>query len=308
MTASWTPSKHFAPIIGRWRIDDDSATYIGPDAKGVPHPFGISVGDTPFRAGRVRVHVRMEQTEVDFAARILLGYRSPNDRYLSVGLGGYSSAYVVAIFEPAVGWVALASLGNPSNLKPGHDYVVAVEIQGQRLRMSLDDISILAMELALPIPLGQLGLFAWGAGPLQFSEFSHALERPRAFVVMQFTDPYHALYKDVIHPVAKTLGFDAFHVGEVSGPGLILQDITRAIVEADVVIADITPANQNVFYELGYSHALRKPTILLAERTKQLPFDVSGYRCLMYDNTIAGKHELEEGLARHLRAIQEGRT
>jgi nucleoside 2-deoxyribosyltransferase len=69
------------------------------------------------------------------------------------------------------------------------------------------------------------------------------------------------------------------------------------------VIADITPINQNVFYELGYSHALNKPTILLAERGKQLPFDVSGYRVLIYDNTIAGKKQLEDGLTKHFEAI-----
>jgi nucleoside 2-deoxyribosyltransferase len=69
------------------------------------------------------------------------------------------------------------------------------------------------------------------------------------------------------------------------------------------VIAEITPVNRNVFYELGYAQALGKPTVLLAERGKQLPFDVSGYRLLMYDNTIAGKRQVEDGLKKHLRAI-----
>ena len=70
-----------------------------------------------------------------------------------------------------------------------------------------------------------------------------------------------------------------------------------------MVIADITPVNQNVFYELGYAHALGKPTILLAERGKEFPFDVRGYRVLMYDNTIAGKGQVMEGLQKHLKAI-----
>jgi nucleoside 2-deoxyribosyltransferase len=70
-----------------------------------------------------------------------------------------------------------------------------------------------------------------------------------------------------------------------------------------MIIAEITPPNQNVFYELGYVHALRKPTILLADRDKQLPFDISGYRCLFYENTIGGKAKVEEGLRKHLDAI-----
>jgi len=55
---------------------------------------------------------------------------------------------------------------------------------------------------------------------------------------------------------------------------------------------------------LGYAHALGKPTILLAERGKgPLPFDISGYRVLFYENTIAGKKQVEEGLRKHLTAI-----
>jgi nucleoside 2-deoxyribosyltransferase len=85
---------------------------------------------------------------------------------------------------------------------------------------------------------------------------------------------------------------------------MILHDIAQGIVDAQIVIAEITPANQNVFYELGYAHALAKPTILLAERGKQpLPFDISGYRVLFYDNTIAGKKQVEDGLKKHLQAI-----
>jgi len=63
-----------------------------------------------------------------------------------------------------------------------------------------------------------------------------------------------------------------------------------------VVIAEITAPNQNAFYELGYARALNKPTILLAEQRRQLPFDVRGYRCLFYENTIGGLHK-------HLKAI-----
>ncbi len=61
--------------------------------------------------------------------------------------------------------------------------------------------------------------------------------------------------------------------------------------------------NQNVFYELGYAHALGKPTILLAEKGKQLPFDVSGYRYLCYENSIGGKRKVDEALRKHLAAI-----
>jgi hypothetical protein len=71
-----------------------------------------------------------------------------------------------------------------------------------------------------------------------------------------------------------------------------------------VIIAEITPANPNVFYELGHSHATEKPAILLAERGRPLPFDVSGFRVIFYDDSIGGKRQVEDELRRHLKAIR----
>lgn len=44
---------------------------------------------------------------------------------------------------------------------------------------------------------------------------------------------------------------------------------------------------------------------MLVDNTKDLPFDMSGYRCLFYENSIGGKRKLEEGLRKHLKAIIE---
>jgi hypothetical protein len=124
------------------------------------------------------------------------------------------------------------------------------------------------------------------------------------FVVMQFTAPYNELYSDAIRPVCERLGLVAVRADEKFGPGVIIKDIERQINEAKVVIADITPANPNVYYEVGYAHALQKPTILIAEGPAQLPFDVSPFRTLFYENSIAGKAKVEAGLRAHLEAIQ----
>jgi hypothetical protein len=97
--------------------------------------------------------------------------------------------------------------------------------------------------------------------------------------------------------------FDPYRADEMSGPGMILSDIITGIQDAAVVIAEITPVNANVFYELGYAHATGKPTILLAEKGMSLPFDVSGFRCIFYDDSIGGKRRVEAELRRHLEAI-----
>ncbi|KKK84342.1 hypothetical protein LCGC14_2784310, partial [marine sediment metagenome] len=63
--------------------------------------------------------------------------------------------------------------------------------------------------------------------------------------------------------------------------------------------------NANVFYELGYAHATGKPTILLADpsEVEQLPFDVSGRRCIFYDDSIGGKPKVDTELRRHLESL-----
>lgn len=61
--------------------------------------------------------------------------------------------------------------------------------------------------------------------------------------------------------------------------------ITDAIASADFVIADVSRENPNVFYELGYAHALRKNTFLLVSKDASLKFpsDLGGMLYLTYD-------------------------
>ena len=107
----------------------------------------------------------------------------------------------------------------------------------------------------------------------------------------------------MIRHEAKRQGFDVLRIDEVNRPGIIFQDIQRKIEDAKVVIAEITAPNQNVYYEVGYAHALNKPTILLAQRGKELPFEVRSYPVIFYDDSIGGKPLLEKTLREHLHAI-----
>jgi hypothetical protein len=252
---------------------------------------------------RVRVELASVLPSDESAARILLGFQSAEERYLSIGIGGYGGAFVLSDFSFPVGWQGLAGAGSSENLMTGKEYDLLVEMRGQQITLKVDGIRVLEAVLKQPLQGGQVGLFAWGNANVTFREALVRKSRGAAFVVMQFSEPYQQLYKQVIQPTARRYGLEAEHVGEVFGPGMILQDVIAGIVNAQVVIAEITPVNQNVFYELGYAHALKKPTILLAERGKQLPFDVSGHRTVFYDNTIAGKGDVEAALAKHLQAI-----
>ncbi len=121
---------------------------------------------------------------------------------------------------------------------------------------------------------------------------------------MQFSEPYNSAYTEVIRPTCASFGYDVIRADEVDQSTVIIEDIIRSIREAGLIVADITPDNPNVFYEVGYAHAIGTPTILLCDKTRErLPFDVSGFRTIFYENSIAGKSRVEEKLGKYLAAV-----
>lgn len=63
------------------------------------------------------------------------------------------------------------------------------------------------------------------------------------------------------------------------------QHVIRSIVEADLIVADLTGHNPNVFYELAVAHAYKKPVVHLISKGERLPFDVFDQRTIHYDIT-----------------------
>lgn len=312
-----TPVTKWAPIVGLWTFEEGDVVFRGPQPEQPrQNPYGLCVSDVRFSGGEISVTIRFPSAEKgsgipwDASAYVMLGYRSPAHEYFAVGLGGDQFAYTVTHFDPAQGWLGLANAGSKSNLMPERPYQMSTQVVGQKVILEVDGVRVLERVLDKPLPNGQMGLFAWGRREVKFSgvSFSVSKEQRTAFVVMAFASPYLELYEAVIKPIAQEPEFALYpyNVGEVAGPGgVILDDIVRGIAEAKVVIAEITPPKENVFYEVGYAHALNKPTILLADKSKEkdLPFDIKGYRCIFYENSIAGKNKVQDALRKHLRAI-----
>lgn len=268
--------------------------------------MGLAVTNVAMANGMCRVQIRFtgQFTGNVQAAGIVLGYRSPEQRYVFVQLGASNSAYSVGEYVSGFGWRPLVTSGQIDNLRADREYVLQVNLTGQNLRVLLDSVPVIEYLLSSPLEGRQVGLIAAGNQQIDFSAFAVDTGRPKAFVVMQFAEPYDTFYKEVIQQMATSAGFDVIRIDEKAGPGVIFQDIQREIEDSDVVIAEITPTNPNVFYELGYAHALKKPTILLAQRGAELPFDIRSFRVVFYNDTIGGKAEVERNLQSHLEAIK----
>ncbi|NOU16607.1 MAG: phosphoribosyltransferase [Bacteroidales bacterium] len=95
------------------------------------------------------------------------------------------------------------------------------------------------------------------------------------------------IFEEIIVPgVRDIFGEDQIIDREVgkSKSGLITKSIVEHLAKADIVIADITGHNPNVFLELGMRYSLKnKITIVLAQENTVIPFDIKGYRLILYN-------------------------
>ena len=130
---------------------------------------------------------------------------------------------------------------------------------------------------------------------LQDSDDSNS---PHAFVVMPFgqksaadgrTIDFDKIYEDLIKPALIEGGFEPFRADEETVSGDILTDMFQELLLADLVVADMSIDNANVFYELGVRHAFRKRGVVHIQSSRDyMPFDVFNVRTLPYHVNDAG--------------------
>lgn len=133
-------------------------------------------------------------------------------------------------------------------------------------------------------------------------DFLDAEHGPYLFVLMPFAEDFSDIYKLGIKSVATNLGMRCERVDEIEFNDAILSQIYDGIQRADLVIADMTGRNPNVFYEVGYAHALAKEVVLLTQKAQDIPFDLAGQNHIVYKRSIT---TLQERLEKRLRAFLE---
>ncbi len=119
--------------------------------------------------------------------------------------------------------------------------------------------------------------------------------KKRCFVVMGFgtkTDyvngrklDLNKSYRLLIKPVVEAKGLECVRADEITHSGSIDVQMYRELLQADLVIADLSTANPNAIYELGVRHALRPyTTIVMAEDKLVYPFDLNHILIISYQH------------------------
>jgi hypothetical protein len=311
------------PIFGDAAVVDGTITHL-PDKAARARTDTPSVDATPIPAPHtvLRSNIEFDQGTITFEAKLgdpecrvqLMLPAEPTaasspelnkgdsaNTDLSAGLNVLGAPYGFAFWNGA--WEGAGGAGHGSSLPLNEWIPLKVSARGSSVELYAHGVKVVSTTRTLK--RGQIGLLLQGASECSVRNIRVAEDAPECFVIMQFTEEFDALYKDVIRPVCESHGYKVVRGDDFYTSGLIMEDVTRSIRSAALIIADVTPDNANVFYEVGFAHAIGKPTILLSDKKRErLPFDISGFRTLFYDNTIGGKGVVEARLKQYLDVLR----
>lgn len=136
--------------------------------------------------------------------------------------------------------------------------------------------------------------------------------KKRCFVIMPFSDTtgctkeqWTEVFETMIKTAVEESGYNYECFRACLDVGNIIKDILLNLNRADVVIADLTDRNPNVFYELGVRHVLRDATILITQNIEHVPFDLRHYALIEYDwITRKGRDEFKDTIKRILARVE----
>ena len=140
--------------------------------------------------------------------------------------------------------------------------------------------------------------------------------KKRCFIIMPFgkygTPEYDRnmkIYQLMIKPVVEKCGYESIRADELEHVGSITKDIIELLHGSELVIADLTGKNANVFYELGVRHVLyRCGTIPIIRQGESLPFDIANYRAIFYTSELDGPELFKNELEMRIKAFEKYQT
>jgi hypothetical protein len=113
--------------------------------------------------------------------------------------------------------------------------------------------------------------------------------------------------KLIIRPAVSDFGYKAIRADEIQKTGNITSQVIQMCINSDLVIANLTDMNPNVFYEMAVRHAIGKPIVLIIQKNQSIPFDINQERTLTYDKDSPSSFiDCQEQLRAFLKSIEGG--
>lgn len=122
--------------------------------------------------------------------------------------------------------------------------------------------------------------------PHDHFSFRHITVIPNTcFVLMPFDERLTIVYETIVKALKGLMVCTRADDLPIGKP--ILERILTGIRSAELIIADLTGRNANVFYELGLAHTQTKNVLLLTQDISDVPFDLRGLFCHTYSSHSA---------------------
>ncbi|MBS2029952.1 MAG: hypothetical protein JST54_18770 [Deltaproteobacteria bacterium] len=126
---------------------------------------------------------------------------------------------------------------------------------------------------------------------------------PHIFVAMPFSKEMEDVFYYGIQKPIHAAGFLCERIDHAKFTGDIVDRILKQISTAELVIAECTGANPNVYLEIGYAWGCNRNTLLLARTVDELRFDIRGHRAILYERIL----DLETALTAELAPLAKAR-
>jgi len=126
---------------------------------------------------------------------------------------------------------------------------------------------------AMSIALSLVESFPASIPTQPLRQYAQTIHTPNTEFILMWMDPAHAELDDVsnaIKDVCDTFGIRALRADDVEHQGKITDLILQQIANSEFLIADLTGERPNVYYEVGYAHAIGKRPILYRKQGTKL--------------------------------------
>lgn len=127
------------------------------------------------------------------------------------------------------------------------------------------------------------------------------VDYPEVFVVMPFSEKWSDIvFSKMIKPAVEGAGLKCRKGDELPRVGDLTHTIWSCLMDAGLIIAEVSSPNPNVFYEIGLTHAIGKDTFILKQMDSAVPADFGGSHYYEYDllDLEAGKTHLQREIER----------
>ncbi len=292
-----TPERPYSELDDPWSVDHVNRTYTsqvhaerGDQRLIFAEPFGdgsIS-GEITCREG-----LPLAGGGVPRVATLVFRFRDAANYYFA-GIGAFGVKFSIGKRVEGLSQNILGA-GSSGSIEEGRAYQLTVRCEAGRITLLENGVPLLTVNDET-FQAGYWGLSTWKA-KAEFKNLAARPTKPRCFLIMPFGREFDFILS-AIRDTVDSFDFQYDRADESFVTEIVVAKIQEQIARSDLIIADLTGKNPNVFYEVGYATALNKKMIQIAQSVADLPFDVRHLRTFPYSDKMGADAKFKQDLTR----------